>query len=80
MSGDRIEALERVVAQLAEALVSQTATMTAYAVIVRAVADLVALDNVRDLALDLAAGLPGDVDTTIITLLAEPPTCPGAIQ
>ncbi|MCJ2032625.1 hypothetical protein [Methylobacterium sp. J-068] len=80
MSDDRIEALERIVVQLADALVAQRETMTAQAVILRAVVDLVALDDVRDLALYLTAGMPGEVDAAVRTLLTDPPACPGAIQ
>ena len=85
MSEDHIEALERIVAQLADALVAQTATMTAHAVIVRAVVDLVGragipLDDVRDHALAIATSMPGEVDTAVRTLLAEAPAGTGRVQ
>ena len=80
MSDDRIEALERIVVQLADALALQRETMTAQAVILRAVVDVVALDDVRDLALYLAAGMPGEVDTAVQTLLAEAPAGAGVLQ
>lgn len=85
MSDERIEALERVVAQLADALVTNTATITAQAVIVRAVVDLVgraglSLDDVRDHALAITAGMPGEVDTAVRTVLAEAPAGAEVLQ
>ena len=59
--------------------------MTAQAVIVRAVVDLVgraglSLDDVRDHALDIAAGMPVEVDTAVRVLLAEAPAGVGVLQ
>lgn len=85
MLEDRIEALERIVLQLAETAAAQVAATAAQAVVARALVDLIGragipMDDVRDLALDIAAGMSGEVDTAVRSLLSEPPAGTGRVQ
>lgn len=85
MSEERIAALERQVAELTQYILDLVAGTTARTVIVGALVELIGragvrLDDVRDVALDAAAGMPAEVDTAVRSLLAEPLVGTGILQ
>ena len=85
MSMERIEALERMVAQLAEHVGTQAAATVAQAVVCRAVADLLvrgfcSLDDVRDHAFLIADAMGEEVRTALRSLLSEPTASAGQLQ
>jgi hypothetical protein len=85
MSIERIEALERALAAFGEQVVALAEATTAQAVVCRAAVDLlsqagISIDDVRDRALVIAAGMPGEIDGAVRTLLAETPAGAGMLQ
>jgi hypothetical protein len=85
MSADRIEALERAVAQLAECVVAQAQATTAQAVIARAVVDMIgragaSVEDVRDHALDMGDAMLAEIGAAVRTILANAPAGAGTLQ
>lgn len=85
MPTDRIEALERQVAEFADHVVALAQTTVAQGIVCRVAVDLlgragVSMDEVRDIACGAAEGMSGEVATAVRVLLAEPPAGAGRVQ
>jgi len=82
---DRIEALERALAQLAEQLLVVAQAATAQAVIARAVVDLTGragatIEDVRDRAVEIGDTMPGEIGAAVRTILADAPASAETLQ
>lgn len=85
MSIERIEALERAVAQLSQCLATTASAMVAQGVVIRAAVDLMTegggtLDAVRDRAVAMSADMAGGIEDAVRTILASAPAGTGTLQ
>ena len=76
MSTDRIETLERAVAQLAQCLATTAQAVVAQGVVTRAAIDLATegggtLDAVRDRAITMSNDMPDGIEDAVRLILAE---------